>query len=307
MLFAENVKLARAQPGSHGPRRAVQICGPEARELMSTDSTPRDALMRLGASTAEAIAQVLEMFAPGAVERGDVSVLTDGSSPFTGLIARIGGGQRLLHRRRHRGQHLRAHAGRRSQARPGDGHARTRERRGRRAVRAGAVGGRRGVEPDDGGRRFGDRRGARPGDRDLGPGHPADRRSRRPRRTRTGPPRTPPRPLSWSAASPAASSNWCRARSSSAWPARSTSSAKRWATMMRRIRRSRQQRQCREHGAGRGARRHQAARLGRARPHRPRARPGPRTAAGLRGRARPRPPRRRWTCSSTDCASLKVI
>jgi flagellar motor switch protein FliN len=50
-----------------------------------SDSTPRDALMRLGASTAEAIAQVLEMFAPGAVERGDVSVLTDGSSPFTGL------------------------------------------------------------------------------------------------------------------------------------------------------------------------------------------------------------------------------
>jgi flagellar motor switch protein FliM len=31
MLFAENVKLARAQPGSHGPRRAVQICGPEGR------------------------------------------------------------------------------------------------------------------------------------------------------------------------------------------------------------------------------------------------------------------------------------
>jgi flagellar motor switch protein FliM len=31
MVFAENVKLARAQPGSHGPRRAVQICGPEGR------------------------------------------------------------------------------------------------------------------------------------------------------------------------------------------------------------------------------------------------------------------------------------
>jgi flagellar motor switch protein FliM len=29
MLYAENVRLARAQPGSHGPRRAVQICGPE--------------------------------------------------------------------------------------------------------------------------------------------------------------------------------------------------------------------------------------------------------------------------------------
>ncbi|MGH2872364.1 MAG: flagellar motor switch protein FliM [Solirubrobacteraceae bacterium] len=27
MLFAESVQLARAQPGSHGPRRAVQICG----------------------------------------------------------------------------------------------------------------------------------------------------------------------------------------------------------------------------------------------------------------------------------------
>ena len=31
MLYAENVKLARAQPGSHGPRRAVQISGPEPR------------------------------------------------------------------------------------------------------------------------------------------------------------------------------------------------------------------------------------------------------------------------------------
>jgi flagellar motor switch protein FliM len=29
MLYAENTRLARAQPGSHGPRRAVQICGPE--------------------------------------------------------------------------------------------------------------------------------------------------------------------------------------------------------------------------------------------------------------------------------------
>jgi flagellar motor switch protein FliM len=31
MLFAENVRLARAQPGAHGPRRAVQICGPEGK------------------------------------------------------------------------------------------------------------------------------------------------------------------------------------------------------------------------------------------------------------------------------------
>jgi flagellar motor switch protein FliN/FliY len=54
---------------------------------MTSGPTPRDALMRLGASTAEAIAQVLEMFAPGAVERGEVSVLTDGSSPFAGITA----------------------------------------------------------------------------------------------------------------------------------------------------------------------------------------------------------------------------
>lgn len=50
-----------------------------------SEMTQRDALMRLGASTAEAIAQVLEMFAPGAVERGEVSVLADGASAFSGL------------------------------------------------------------------------------------------------------------------------------------------------------------------------------------------------------------------------------
>lgn len=53
---------------------------------MSGVLTARDSLMRLGASSAEAIAQVLEMFAPGAVERGDVSVLADGASPFTGIL-----------------------------------------------------------------------------------------------------------------------------------------------------------------------------------------------------------------------------
>jgi len=54
---------------------------------MSTqqDITPREALMRLGASTAEAIAQVLEMFAPGAVQRGEVTVLPDGASPFSNV------------------------------------------------------------------------------------------------------------------------------------------------------------------------------------------------------------------------------
>jgi flagellar motor switch protein FliN len=51
----------------------------------ATDMTPRDAVMRLGASTAEAIAQVLEMFAPGTIERGDVSVMGEGQSPFNGI------------------------------------------------------------------------------------------------------------------------------------------------------------------------------------------------------------------------------
>jgi flagellar motor switch protein FliN len=53
--------------------------------MSQNEVTPREALTRLGASTAEAIAQVLEMFVPGQVQRGDVSVLPDGSTPFTNL------------------------------------------------------------------------------------------------------------------------------------------------------------------------------------------------------------------------------
>ena len=49
------------------------------------DVTPREALMRLGGSTAEAVAQVLETFVPGAVERGDVTVISDGQSPFQNI------------------------------------------------------------------------------------------------------------------------------------------------------------------------------------------------------------------------------
>ena len=47
--------------------------------------TTRDALMRLGASTAEAVAGVFDMFVPAGVERGDVAVIADGTSPFTNL------------------------------------------------------------------------------------------------------------------------------------------------------------------------------------------------------------------------------
>lgn len=52
---------------------------------MAADITPREALTRLGASTAEAIARTLEMFAPDAIERGEVSVIADGASPFANL------------------------------------------------------------------------------------------------------------------------------------------------------------------------------------------------------------------------------
>lgn len=51
----------------------------------SQDITPREALTRLGASTAEAVAQVLEMFAPGSVQRGDVTVIPEGQSPFANV------------------------------------------------------------------------------------------------------------------------------------------------------------------------------------------------------------------------------
>jgi len=53
--------------------------------MSATELSTHDALVRLGASTAEAIAQVLEMFAPGTVERGDVTVLADGASPFANV------------------------------------------------------------------------------------------------------------------------------------------------------------------------------------------------------------------------------
>ncbi|HTU84976.1 MAG TPA: FliM/FliN family flagellar motor switch protein [Solirubrobacteraceae bacterium] len=54
---------------------------------MSThqDITPREALIRLGDSTAEAIAQVLEMFVPGEVQRGEVTVLPSDQSPFANV------------------------------------------------------------------------------------------------------------------------------------------------------------------------------------------------------------------------------
>ncbi len=86
-LFAENVKLARAEAGAAGPRRAVQIRGPEREPAMSVaDASHRDALLRLGAATAEAVARVLETFAPGAVERGDVTVYGEDEAPLSTIV-----------------------------------------------------------------------------------------------------------------------------------------------------------------------------------------------------------------------------
>jgi flagellar motor switch protein FliN len=53
--------------------------------MSSTDAAHHEALVRLAASTAEAIAQTLEMFAPGEVTRGEVTVLGDDARPFAGL------------------------------------------------------------------------------------------------------------------------------------------------------------------------------------------------------------------------------
>jgi flagellar motor switch protein FliN/FliY len=52
---------------------------------MASDVSQREALTHLGASTAEAVARVLEMFVPGGVERGEVTVVADGRTPFANL------------------------------------------------------------------------------------------------------------------------------------------------------------------------------------------------------------------------------
>lgn len=52
---------------------------------MATEITQQEALTHLGASTAEAVARVLEMFVPDGVERGEVSVIPDTSDPFANL------------------------------------------------------------------------------------------------------------------------------------------------------------------------------------------------------------------------------
>jgi flagellar motor switch protein FliN/FliY len=52
---------------------------------VASDVSQREALLHLGASTAEAVARVLEMFVPGGVDRGEVTVTAEGKSPFVNL------------------------------------------------------------------------------------------------------------------------------------------------------------------------------------------------------------------------------
>jgi flagellar motor switch protein FliN len=53
--------------------------------MSNPEITQHDALVRLGASTGEAVAQVFETYAPGLVERGEVTVLPDTSKAFDNL------------------------------------------------------------------------------------------------------------------------------------------------------------------------------------------------------------------------------
>ena len=78
-LFADKVPVHRAKPGRSGSRRAVQITDRVEEAAVSTD----DALIRLGQSTSEAISGVLEMFAPGKITAGDVSVVAGRQTRWT--------------------------------------------------------------------------------------------------------------------------------------------------------------------------------------------------------------------------------
>ena len=53
--------------------------------MSGNEITPKEALIRLGTSTAEAIEGVLANWSPGSVKRGEVTVPKDGESPFAGL------------------------------------------------------------------------------------------------------------------------------------------------------------------------------------------------------------------------------
>ena len=73
-----------AGPQRHAPRGAG--VGPGGGRVSPLDAgVTTDALMRLGASTAEAVAKALDAICPAPVERGDVTVVPGDESPFDGF------------------------------------------------------------------------------------------------------------------------------------------------------------------------------------------------------------------------------
>ena len=184
-LFAENTQLGHGVPGANGARRAVQmrdVTG--AAGMTNADITPQEALVRLGASTGEAVAQVFDMYAPGLVERGDVTVLPDAALafenlPFGAIAASVSYVDGVT------GANVfvmgpaaaRALAGAMGVPPPEEPETPP-SRRVDRAHRARALRGGRVRQPDDGGRRERDQRRARPGGRDLAARHARRRRHR---------------------------------------------------------------------------------------------------------------------------------
>ena len=104
-------------PQRQPPRRAGH--GPSRRWVVSAS----EALTRLGQSTAEACAGVLEMFAAGKISIGEITTTEDSKSAFAGDSGPVGRDVGVLRRRRHRRQRVPAHAGGRAAAgRLDDGH-----------------------------------------------------------------------------------------------------------------------------------------------------------------------------------------
>ena len=289
---------ARTRP-SRRQRRPARRPDPSRRgahAMSPRDVTPRDALMRLGASTAEAVARVLETVAPDAgrarrrVGPARRRRRRSPNLPFGAVAASVSyvdgvtGGNIFVM----------TPAGARALAAAMMG-APIDARGSVRADRARAVRGRRGHEPDDGRGRGRDQRRARRGDRDLAAGDADPRRLRRPRRglrdraardldhvsdRRRGLPADPAR------AERVRGPHGPRDR-------RDGDGAGRLRRGSRRRARTRGATMSASEasdrvGLQRGAERHPPARLGRARAHPAAARPGGRAPARRRGRARPR-------------------
>ena len=82
-LYADKVPVHRARPGAQrrpARRPGHRPCGPR-RCAMSAEA----ALLQLAGSTSEAVTGVLETFAPGRIEAGDVAVLDADGGPLQGL------------------------------------------------------------------------------------------------------------------------------------------------------------------------------------------------------------------------------